>query len=97
MHIGCGAFIRRTLVRSPSSSNAIYAANAPNSGWLPLARRVGEVKSDTGQGKNVYTGFVDHLCPGGAKSSMSPVSVAFKVIERLADADGNRLLIPRLK
>jgi hypothetical protein len=52
---------------------------------------------DTGQGKNVYTGFVDHLYPGGAKSSMSPIAVAFEVIERLSDADGNRLLIPTIE
>ena len=65
--------------------------------WLATARRVGELKSDTREGKNVYTGFVDHLCPGGAKSSMSPVSVAFEAIERLTDADGNRLLIPTIE
>ena len=64
--------------------------------WLATARRVGELKA-TREGKNVYTGFVDHLCPGGAKSSMSPVSVAFEVIERLTDADGNRLLIPTIE
>ena len=46
-------------------------------------------------GKNVYTGFVDHLCPGGApKSAMSPVPVAFEVIERLTDPDGNRFAHP---
>jgi hypothetical protein len=65
--------------------------------WLATARRVGEVKSDTGQGKNVYTVFVDHLCPGGAKSSMSPVSVAFEGIERLTDTDGKSLLIPTIE
>ena len=38
--------------------------------WLATARRVGEPQ-DCREGKNVYTGFVDHLRPGGAKSSMS--------------------------
>ena len=61
--------------------------------WLATARRVGQLQ-DSRDGKNVYTGFVDHLCPGGAKSGMPPVPVAFEVIERLTDADGNRLLIP---
>ena len=55
------------------------------------------IKSDTGQGQNVYTGFVDHLCPGGSNSSMSPVAVALEVIERLSDADGNCLLIPTIE
>lgn len=65
--------------------------------WLATARRVGELKSDTREGKNVYTGFVDHLHPGGAKSQMGAVSVAFEVIERLTDHDGNRLLIPQIE
>lgn len=65
--------------------------------WLATARRVGECKTDTREGKNVYTGFVDHLKPGGAKSQMQPVSVAFEVIERLSDPLGNRLLIPEIE
>lgn len=65
--------------------------------WLATARRVGELKSDTREGKNVYTGFVDHLRPGGAKSRMGAVSVAFEVVERLTDHDGNRLLIPQIE
>lgn len=65
--------------------------------WLATARRVGELKSDTREGKNVYTGFVDHLRPGGAMSKMGAVSVAFEVVERLTDHDGNRLLIPQIE
>jgi len=65
--------------------------------WLATARRVGEVQSDTREGKNVYTGFVDHLRPGGAKSNMGVVSVAFEVIERLTDPDGNLLLLPQIE
>lgn len=64
--------------------------------WLATARRVGELQSDSREGKNVYTGFVDHLCPGGAKSRTGPVSVAFEVVERLTDHDGNRLLLPEI-
>ena len=56
--------------------------------WLATARRVGELKQNTREGKNVYTGFVDHLRPGGAKSTSAPVPVAFEVIERLYDHNG---------
>jgi hypothetical protein len=48
-------------------------------------------------GQESYTGFVEHLYLGGAKSSMCPVAVAFEVIERLSDADGNHLLIPTIE
>jgi len=65
--------------------------------WLANARRLGELQSDSREGKNVYTGFVDHLCPGGAKSQMGEVPVAFEVIERLTDHDGNRLLLPEIE
>jgi len=65
--------------------------------WLATARRVGDVQSNTREGKNVYTGFVDHLHPGGAKSTMGVVSVAFEVIERLTDHDGNLLLLPQIE
>lgn len=65
--------------------------------WLATARRVGELEPDTREGKNVYTGFVDHLHPGGAKSKMGAVSVAFEVIEQLTDLEGNRLLLPEIE
>jgi hypothetical protein len=65
--------------------------------WLATARRVGELKGGTREGKNVYTGFVDHLHPGGAKSETVATSVAFEVIERLTDPDGNRLLFPQIE
>ena len=61
--------------------------------WLATARRVGNLQAGR-EGKNVYTGFVDHLRPGGAKSSMSTVPVAFEVVERLTDSNANLLLIP---
>ena len=64
--------------------------------WLATARRVGQSQSSR-EGKNVYTGFVGHLRPGGAKSTMGEVPVAFEVIERLSDPDGNPLLIPEIE
>jgi len=65
--------------------------------WLATARRVGELKKDTREGKNVYTGYVDHLQPGGAKSTSPRVPVVFEVIERIYDHEGNRLLIPTVE
>ena len=64
--------------------------------WLATARRVGQLQSSR-DGKNVYTGFVDHLRPGGEDSPLEPVSVAFEVIERLTDHDGNYLLKPEIE
>jgi hypothetical protein len=64
--------------------------------WLATARQVGQLHSPR-EGKNVYTGFVGHLRPGGAKSQMSEVLVAFEVIERLCDQDGNALLLPQIE
>lgn len=64
--------------------------------WLATARRVGQLQS-TRDGKNVYIGFVDHLCPGGNASSSEPVPVVFEVIERLTDPDGNYLLNPEIE
>jgi hypothetical protein len=63
--------------------------------WLALARRVGE-KLETREGKNVYTGFVHHLHPGGNEDRPC-VPVVFKVVERLVDHDGFELLIPEIE
>lgn len=63
--------------------------------WLALARRVGEVQ-ESRDGKNVYTGFVSHLHPGGDESR-SCIPVAFEVIERLTDIHGQTLLLPELE
>lgn len=65
--------------------------------WLANARRLGELQSDSREGKNIYTGFVDHIRPGGKKSQMGEVSIAFEVIERLIDHDGNKLLLPQIE
>ena len=59
--------------------------------WLATARRVGQLQSSR-DGKNVYSGFVDHLRPGGNESELEALPVAFEVIERLTDHDGNYLL-----
>ncbi len=63
--------------------------------WLALARRVGD-KQESRDGKNVYTGFVDHLHPGGDESQPT-VSAVFEIVERLRDIHGNELLIPEIE
>ena len=78
-HFGQSYFIVKRNLRKESREQ-----------WLATARQVGQLESSR-EGKNVYTGFVDHLRPGGAKSSLEPVPVAFEVIERLTDPDGNYL------
>ena len=65
--------------------------------WLAIARKVGDKKEGVREGKNVYTGFVDHLHPGGAKSTSERVSVAFEVIERLHDHEGHALILPEIE
>ncbi len=62
---------------------------------LALARRVGD-KQDSREGKNVYTGFFDHFHPGGDQNHPC-VPVAFEVIERTIDIDGQKLLVPKLE
>ena len=62
-----------------------------------MLKRVGQRRQHTREGKNVYTGFVNHLRPGGAKSTSAPVPGAFEVIERLYDHDDNRLLVPDIE
>lgn len=85
-HVGNEHFIIKRNLRSEKREQ-----------WLATARRVGELKEDTREGKRVYTGFVDHHQPGGAKSTSSRVPVAFEVIERICDHDGNSLLIPTIE
>lgn len=63
--------------------------------WLALARRVGDPQ-ESRDGKNIYTGFVDHLHPGGDESRPA-VPAVFEVIERLRDRHGNELLIPEVE
>lgn len=64
--------------------------------WLATARRVGE-KMESRAGKNVYVGFVDHFHPGKADEERPCVPVAFRVVERLLDHDGQKLLIPEIE
>lgn len=63
--------------------------------WLALARRVGD-KQESRDGKNVYTGFVDHLHPGGDESRPA-VPAVFEVVERFRDIHGYELLIPEIE
>ena len=65
--------------------------------WLATARQIGELKEDTREGKNVYIGFAHHHHPGGAKSTSTRVPVAFEVIERTCDHNGDPLLIPSIE
>ncbi len=65
--------------------------------WLATARRVGEEKEGVREGKNVFTGFVDHLHPGGVKSTTDRVPVVFEVSERLYDHDGHRLIFQEIE
>jgi len=65
--------------------------------WLANGRRLGELKENTREGKNVYVGFVDHKCPGGESSKMDSVSIAFEITERLEDQDGHPLIIPEIE
>ena len=62
--------------------------------WLATARRMG-VRQAAREGKNVYTGFVDHIYPGG-NEERPPVTIAFEVIERTSDRFG-ALLIPTIE
>lgn len=64
--------------------------------WIALARRVGE-KVESREGKNVYVGFAEHFSPGKEEENRPCVSVAFEVVERLTDAEGNALLIPEIE
>jgi hypothetical protein len=84
-HFGKSYFIVKRNLRKESREQ-----------WLAMARRVGQLQS-TREGKNVYTGFVDHLRPGGRDSKLEPVPAAFEVIERLTDYDGNYLLKPEIE
>jgi len=63
--------------------------------WLHTARSLGECV-ESREGKNVYTGVVYHLHPGGDKSRPC-VPVAYKVVERLFDRHGQQLLIPEVE
>ncbi|NCD32710.1 MAG: IS1380 family transposase [Spartobacteria bacterium] len=63
--------------------------------WLALARRVG-TKQKCRNGKNIYTGFVDHLHPGG-DTNRPCLPAVFEVIERITDFNGQALLIPEIE
>ena len=64
--------------------------------WLANARRIGE-KIESREGKNIYVGFVDHLRPGKENEERPCVPVAFKVVERVIDHDGQELLMPEIE
>lgn len=48
-------------------------------------------------GKEIYTGTVEHLCPGGEKSTQEPLTVAYRIERRTIDRHGQTLLLDDLK
>ena len=45
------------------------------------------------EGKEVYTGTLEHLVPGGEKSNQEPLTVVYQVTRRTIDKHGQALLI----
>lgn len=64
--------------------------------WWQRAVSEGEVVQETPY-KKVYQGTVAHLCPGGQKSTQSPLPMVYQVTERWIDKKGQMLLIPDIK
>lgn len=63
--------------------------------WLDMARCVGVLETPR-EGKNVYWGTVEHKVPGG-DDTQPACPIAFRVIERTSDHEGNRFLIPEVE
>jgi hypothetical protein len=63
--------------------------------WLQHAKRLGTAVSPR-EGKTVYTGTVEHLCPGGAEGD-TPVTAVFKVTVRNTDSQGEPFLMEQLE
>jgi len=83
------------LIPSPQNSTKNHLRKESREQWLALARRVGDPQ-ECRDGKNVYTGFVDHLHPGSDESQPA-VPAVFEVIERCRDIHGYELLIPEIE
>ncbi len=84
-HFGKNFFIVKRNLRKESPEQ-----------WLEMASKVGELHTPR-EGKKVYTGFVSHLHPGGATSTMGQVPVVFEVTERSLDHEGNPFLLPEIE
>lgn len=64
--------------------------------WLSHAMSQGVAECPR-EGKEVYTGSVEHLKPGGEKSSQDPLTVIYRVTCRSIDKHGQSLLIHDLE
>lgn len=64
--------------------------------WLETAKLLGEATIPR-KGKEVYTGTINHLIPGGEKSDQTPLPVVYRVVCRTIDKKGQRLLIPEVE
>jgi hypothetical protein len=64
--------------------------------WLETARSLGD-PSTPRLGKDVYTGTVDHLVPGGNNSHQETLTVVYRVVHRTIDKHGQHLLIPTIE
>lgn len=62
--------------------------------YLAMARRMGE-KIAAREGKNVYRCILSHKQPAGLEGK--PIFMVVEAVERLADPDGQPLLIPQLE
>ena len=60
--------------------------------WLGHAMSLGEPEKPR-EGKEVYTGSLEHLRPGGEDSEQSPLTVVYRVTRRSIDKFGQALLI----
>ena len=64
--------------------------------WLETARSLGDPTTQR-PGKDVYTGTVDHLVPGGYNSDQESLTVVYRVVHRTIDKHGQHLLIPTIE
>ncbi len=64
--------------------------------WLSHAMSQGEAETPR-EGKEVYTGSVEHLRPGGEQSEQEPLTVVYRVTRRSIDKHGQALLIDDLE
>ena len=60
--------------------------------WLSHAIAQGPAEKPR-EGKEVYTGSLEHLIPGGAKSTQEPLTCVYRVTRRSIDKHGQALLI----
>ena len=64
--------------------------------WLSHAMSQGSAECPR-EGKEIYTGSVEHLVPGGEKSSQEPITCVYRLTRRSIDKHGQPLLIDELE